>query len=159
MDGLEIIKELVNSLTVSLTNILLKIENINPILNRISEEVKEGKNISQDTIDAVTELKREILSYHESMVQLPVTLNNIQKIYDSVEQINEKLIELDHKVENIPAISEQFEINNKVLTPISKVMEFFTTPIGKITAFIASILAIAGVVQTVEWIIESFLSK
>ena len=149
MEGLEIIKKLVDSLTVSLTNILLKIESINPILNHLDEEMKDGKNISQDTVNAVNELKHEILSYHESMIQLPVTLSKINEMKKDIDDIKKK-------TDNIPNISQQFETNNNLLTPISTFANWITSPLGKIGALVAALLAIAGAVQTVQWIIETF---
>lgn len=159
MEGLEVIKQLVDSLTVSLTNILLKIESINPVLTRLSEEMKDGKTVSQETINAVNELKHEILSYHESMIQLPVSLDKINEIKEKVDKLEEKIDDIKLKTDNIPEISEQFNTNNKLLTPISNVTEFFTSPIGKITALVTALLAIAGVIQTVQWIIETFFTK
>jgi uncharacterized coiled-coil DUF342 family protein len=159
MEGLEIIKQLVDSLTVSLTNILIKIESINPVLSRLSEEMKDGKNISQDTINTVNELKTEILSYHEYMIQLPVTINNINEIKETVESIEKSIEDIKTKTGTIPDISNQFKINNKLLTPLSNFTEWITSPIGKLIAVITAIIAIAGGVQTIMWLFELISSK
>jgi len=156
MEGLEVIKQLVDSLTVSLTNILLKIEGINPILNRLSEEMKDGNSVTQETIDAVKELKHEIFSYHESMVKLPVTIKEISEIYQKIDEIDKKLDAIKTSTDNIPDISGQFQTNNKLLTPISKFAEWITTPIGKFAALITFLLALAGVIQTIQWAMETF---
>lgn len=159
MEGLEIIKQLVDSLTVSLTNILIKIESINPVLSRLSEEMKDGKNISQDTINTVNELKAEICNYHEYMVQLPLTINNINEIKEIVESIELTLEEIKSKTQTIPDISNQFKTNNKLLTPISTFADWITSPIGKLIAIITAVIALAGGIQTIMWLFEIFSSK
>lgn len=159
MEGLEVIKQLVDSLTVSLTNILLKIESINPILTRLSEEMKDGKNVSSETIEAVKELKREILSYHESMVKLPATLQQIGDIHEMLKDIDEKIDAIKEKTDTIPDITTQVNSNNKMLGPVNKIANWIMTPVGIIVSLVGGVVAVAGIVQTFQWIIETFFSK
>lgn len=159
MEGLEVIKQLVDSLTVSLTNILIKIEGINPILNRLSEEVEDDNSVTQETIDAIKELKHEIFSYHESMAKLPVTIREIGEIYEKINSLDKKLDSIKGKTDSIPNISVQFDTNNKLLSPISKIADWIATPVGKLITLLSLIMAVACAMETIYWIFETFIAK
>lgn len=159
MEGLEVIKQLVDSLTVSLTNILIKIEGINPILNRLSEEVKDDNSVTQETIDAIKELRHEIFSYHESMTKLPVTIKEIGEIYEKINSLDKKLDSIKGKTDKIPNITDQFDTNNKLLSPISKIADWIATPVGKLVTLLSLLMAIACAIETIYWIVETFITK
>lgn len=159
MEGLEVIKQLVDSLTVSLTNILIKIEGINPILNRLSEEVKDDNSVTRETIDAIKELRHEIFSYHESMTKLPVTIKEIGEIYEKINSLDKKLDSIKGKTDKIPNITDQFDTNNKLLSPISKIADWIATPVGKLVTLLSLLMAVACAVETIYWVVETFIAK
>ena len=93
MDGhLEILKSLIDSLTVQLTNIIIKIESINPILNRLLDESEKVNNIGADNKNQLNEIKKEISNCESSVEKIPELSTDIKSINTNLETIKKMLI-------------------------------------------------------------------
>lgn len=138
MDGhVEILKSLVDSLTTQLTNILVKIESINPILNRLLDESEHSNEISDDALDKLKEFKNEYSNNHKLMEQLPDTL-------DSIENISVHINELQANI----------DIIKKQLVPVNKFTRFLLKPIGIALFLLAMIGSIMGLSEAIKFLVN-----
>lgn len=93
MDGhLEILKSLIDSLTVQLTNIIIKIESINPILNRLLDESEKVNTIGTDNKNQLNEIKKEISNCESSVEKIPELSTDIKSINTNLETIKKMLV-------------------------------------------------------------------
>jgi len=128
MDGhIEILKSLVDSLTLQLTNILIKIESITPILNRILDEEDDIEKNSLDNKESLNQIKNEIYSYHQCMVDLPDTIKIIDTLKTDIENIK------------------------KLLIPINKFARFVMRPIGVVLFLLSAGGIFVGIIETVKF--------
>jgi chromosome segregation ATPase len=138
MDGhVEILKSLVDSLTTQLTNILVKLESINPILNRLLDESEHSNEISDDALDKLKEFKNEYSNNHKLMEQLPDTL-------DSIEDISVHINELQANI----------DIIKKQLVPVNKFTRFLLKPIGVALFLLAMIGSIMGLAEAIKFLVN-----
>jgi len=132
MDGhLDIIKQLVDSLTMQLTNILMRVESINPLLTRLQQDLSNDSRIDQDTLNQVKQLKMEIDTYHNPMSDLPKAIERIESIEADVAQIKQ------------------------LMGPVNKIARFILKPISAILFLLTTSGAILAIIEAVHY----FFSK
>lgn len=132
MDGhLEILKSLIDSLTVQLTNILIKIESIFPVLTRIQDEVQNENKISSDTLSRLKDLQKDISLYQDGLQNIPSML----------ETINE--------------MKEDFGVIKKLLVPVNRFTRLLLKPLTIVICLLMTIGCFVGVVEAIQF----FLNK
>ncbi len=132
MDGhVEILKSLIDSLTLQLTNILIKIESITPILNRILDEESDIEKCNQTNKESLNQIKTEINNYHQCMVDLPDAIKTIESLKTDVENIK------------------------KLLIPINKFARFVMKPVGVVLFLLSAGGILVGIVETVKFFTNS----
>lgn len=128
MEGhIEILKSLVDSLTLQLTNILIKIESITPILNRILDEEDDVKSINQDNKDSINQIKNDINSYQQCLTDLPDAIKTIESLKADVESIK------------------------KLLIPVNKFARFVMKPVGVVLFLLSAAGILVGIIETVKF--------
>lgn len=145
MDGhVEILKSLVDSLTTQLTNILIRIESINPILNRLLDESDHGNQISADTLDKLKELKSEYSNNQQLIQQLPQTVKTISDIQNTLNSVNT----------DISGLQADMAVVKKQLVPVNKFSRFALKPIGIVLFLFAMAGCAMGIVEAIKFIIN-----
>ena len=131
---IEILKSLIDSLTVQLTNILIKIEAIHPILNRLLDENQlEAKN-STDALERLKDLQKDFNLYQNGFQQL-------QQIPQLEKEVNE--------------VKEELETIKKLLAPVNKYSRMVMKPLSVALFVIVTSGALMGIVEAVKY----FLGK
>ena len=131
---IEILKSLIDSLTVQLTNILIKIEAIHPILNRLLDENQlEAKN-STDALERLKDLQKDFNLYQNGFQQL-------QQIPQLEKEVNE--------------VKEELETIKKLLAPVNKYSRMMMKPLSVALFVIVTSGALMGIVEAVKY----FLGK
>lgn len=132
MDGhLEILKSLIDSLTVQLTNILIKIESIFPVLTRIQDEVQNENKISSDTLSRLKDLQKDISLYQDGLQNIPSMLKTINEM------------------------KEDFEVIKKLLLPVNRFTRLLLKPLTIVICLLMTIGCFVGVVEAIQF----FLNK
>ena len=89
---IEILKSLIDSLTVQLTNILIKIEAVHPILNRLLDENQlEAKN-STEALEKLKDLQKDFNHYHDGFQQLSQSEKELSEVKEELETIRKLLV-------------------------------------------------------------------
>ena len=131
---IEILKSLIDSLTVQLTNILIKIEAIHPILNRLLDENQlEAKN-STDALERLKDLQKDFNLYQNGFQQL-------QQIPQLAKEVGE--------------VKEELETIKKLLAPVNKYSRMMMKPLSVALFVIVTSGALMGIVEAVKY----FLGK
>ena len=141
---IEILKSLIDSLTSQLTNILVKIESINPILNRLLDEAKSENQISRDTFDKLKELESEYSNNQQFIQQLPQTIKSISDIQNTLSSINS----------DINNFQTDMVIVKKQLIPVNKFSRFALKPIGVVLFLFSMVGCIMGIIEAVKFVIN-----
>ncbi len=129
---IEILKSLIDSLTVQLTNILIKIEAIHPILNRLLDENQlEAKN-STDALERLKDLQKDFNLYQNGFQQL-------QQIPQLEKEVNE--------------VKEELETVKKLLAPVNKYSRMVMKPLSVALFVIVTSGALMGIVEAVKYFI------
>lgn len=129
---IEILKSLIDSLTVQLTNILIKIEAIHPILNRLLDENQlEAKN-STDALERLKDLQKDFNLYQNGFQQL-------QQIPQLIKEAGE--------------VKEELETIKKLLAPVNKYSRMMMKPLSVALFVIVTSGALMGIVEAVKYFI------
>lgn len=129
---IEILKSLIDSLTVQLTNILIKIEAIHPILNRLLDENQlEAKN-STDALERLKDLQKDFNLYQNGFQQL-------QQIPQLAKEVGE--------------VKEELETVKKLLAPVNKYSRMVMKPLSVALFVIVTSGALMGIVEAVKYFI------
>ena len=148
MEGhVEILKSLVDSLTNQLTNILMKIESFQPILNRIVDEANDCKEYSNDTNNIVKQINSNIEDYDDILDQLPETLKQINSIKTDVDVIKTAIA-------NYSDMTKQLSEIQTLLQPVNKFTKFIMQPMGAITFILTTLGAGVGIVESIKWFLH-----
>lgn len=148
MEGhVEILKSLVDSLTNQLTNILMKIESFQPVLNRIVDEANDCKEYSNDAINIVKQINSNIEDYDDILDQLPETLKQINSIKTDIDVIKTTIA-------NYSNVSKQLSEIQTLLQPVNKFTKFIMQPMGAITFILTTLGAGVGIVEAIKWFLN-----
>lgn len=177
-----IIKQLVDSLTTSLSQIVIKLESIHPVLNRIEEDIhaknnidlerlkyfdslfKTIKDVQEDTdkIDRILSIIGEVVSelakvhYHQDSIITP----DMKKFHETLDELktlsrkNGDCIITKHN-ELLTSINEMID----KLKPITKFINLISKPVGFIVFLLGTLLALESVRKTIEFVVEKLFSK
>lgn len=148
MEGhVEILKSLVDSLTNQLTNILMKIESFQPVLNRIVDEANDCKKYSNDAINIVKQINSNVEDYDEILDKLPETLKQIESIKNDIDAIKTAIV-------TYSTITTQLSNIEDLLKPVNKFTKFLMQPMGAITFILTTLGAGVGIVEALRWFLR-----
>ena len=127
---MEIIKQLVDSITSQLTSMLMKIESLKPTLDRLHEDIVDDTELDQSTLSSVKEIGIKINDYKEILSNLPRTIERIESI--ETELTNMKTDLTTNLNDVINKLEPVYEVNSflaKVKKHILWIIAFlFATP-------------------------------
>lgn len=107
---MEIIKQLVDSITSELTSMLMKIESLKPTLDRLHEDISNDIKIDQDALESVKQINSKINDYKETLVNLPRSIERIEKMEEELSKIKKELT--DSLSDIINKLEPVYEVNS-----------------------------------------------
>lgn len=121
---MEIIKQLVDSITSQLTSMLMKIESLKPTLDRLHEDIVNDISIDQDTLNAVRQINTLMDNYKDIISNLPRTIERIENIETELSTVSTTL------TNGLADISAKLEPVYEVNSFLSKIHKHIAWVIG-----------------------------
>jgi len=90
---MEVIKQLVDSITSQLTMILMKIESLSPVIDRLHDDITNDSKTDQVTLETVKSLDSKMGDFKETLISLPRTIERIQSMEQELIKVKNELIE------------------------------------------------------------------
>ena len=107
---MEIIKQLVDSITSQLTMILMKIEAISPVLDRIHDGILDDTKLDQSTLDMVKSLDTKINDFKDTVTSLPRTMERIEQMEEALNTVKKELTDSFNEVKE--KLEPVYEVNS-----------------------------------------------
>ena len=109
-NSMEIIKQLVDSITSQLTMILMKIEAISPVLDRIHDGILDDTKLDQTTLDMVKNLNSKINDFKDTVTSLPRTIERIEQMEEALNTVKKELTDSFNEVKE--KLEPVYEVNS-----------------------------------------------
>jgi len=177
-----VIKQLVDSLTTSLSQIVIKLESINPVLKRIEEDNHVKNQIDIDRIKSFENLFSMIKEIQHDSTQISkivsclddvgrtlTALNafhdkSVTKDFETLQENFTTLIELiktqhSDRVKDLTNLYDKIEEVNGKITPISKFIAIISKPLGFVIFIIGVFLALETVQKLFDIIFTKLFTK
>lgn len=162
-----IIKQLVDSLTTSLSQIVIKLESVHPVLNRIEEDIHLKNSIDLDRMkmfDSLFQTVKEIKHDSEKLSGILNSMGDFSKEFDKINKSLDDLKSICLKnreqviAEGIQSSKNINEINDG-LKPITKFTALISKPIGFVIFLIGVFAAMEAINKGIEFALKHLFDK